>query len=136
MRILLLVLITGLLAACGGKPQAWTSQQVVDALKAAGLEAESTRTMTEEDYGLSPIQADEGTRFLIPSLCEDCGGRIMTDSDPKELEVLEKYYIKGGEVSPDLKSWLYRKDNILLQINGDLPEDQAKKYESALQSLK
>jgi hypothetical protein len=35
-----------------------------------------------------------------------------------------------------LFSWVFVKDNIVVQINGDLPEEQAKKYEAALNGLK
>ena len=69
--------------------QKWTSQQVVNALKSAGLEAESTSVMTKDDYGLAPLVAVEGTHFLIPSLCSDCGGRIFSYSNPDDLGLTE-----------------------------------------------
>ncbi|WP_267206730.1 hypothetical protein [Salinibacillus xinjiangensis] len=33
--------------------------------------------MTKDDYGMAPMKAEEGFRFLIPSLGEGAGGRIL-----------------------------------------------------------
>ena len=35
-----------------------------------------------------------------------------------------------------LFSWVFVRDNILVQINGELPEAKAKQYETALRSAK
>lgn len=53
----------------------WSADQIVSAFKQAGLEAENTRSMTKDDYGLAPMMANQGIRFIIPSLCADCGGK-------------------------------------------------------------
>jgi hypothetical protein len=52
-----------------------TLPDILAAFRAAGLEAESARAMTRDDYGLAPLLGT-GYRFLIPSLCPDCGGRL------------------------------------------------------------
>ena len=115
----------------------WKSSQVVDAFKAAGLEVIQPTLMTVKDYGLSPMAADEGIHFIIPSLCVDCGGRIFSFSTPEDLALMQSYYVSlSKKVSAALFSWVFVKDNILVQINGDLPEAQANKYQAALNSLK
>ena len=113
----------------------WNSEQVVQAFKDAGLEAESTRPMTKDDYGMAPYVATEGTRFLIPSLCSDCGARIMSFDSEEDLNLTREFYVRLGEQSAMFFSWTFVKDNILVQINGDLPEDQARQYEAALNNL-
>ncbi len=114
----------------------WTSDQVIKFFKAAGLEAENAMPMTKEDYGMAPYVAIEGTHFFIPSLCSDCGGRIMSFATPEDLEKTRAYYVELGKESAIFFSWVFVKDNILIQINGDLPEKTAKKYEAALDDLK
>lgn len=116
--------------------QKWSNQDVVTAFQDAGLEVESPRLMKPDDYKLAPLVALEGTRFLIPSLCEDCGGRIFSFDTPEDLEAMHRYYIKIAEGSAIFFSWVFTKDNILVQINGDLPEEQAAQYEIALSNLK
>lgn len=113
----------------------WDSSQVITAFRQAGLEVGSTWTMTKDDYGWGPLVAVEGTRFLIPSLCEDCGGRIMSFDSPEDLAAHQDYYVRAGEASAALFSWLFDRDNILLQINGDLAEEEARRYEAALNGL-
>ena len=91
--------------------------------------------MKPEDYGFAPL-GDEGLRFLIPSICSDCGGRVMYYSDRYYLEKTKKYYDDLGKESAALFSWTFVRDHILVQINGDLAEDDARKYEAALNAAK
>jgi len=116
--------------------QEWTLEQVVQAFRAAGLEMENPRPMTKDDYGMAPMRAVEATRFLIPSLCPDCGGRIFNFSTQEDLEITKSYYEELGKSSASFFSWLFVKDNILVQINGDLHEELARKYQEALSTLK
>lgn len=116
--------------------QKWQSTNVVDAFLNAGLEAANPYPMTKDDFGAAPYVASEGTRFFIPSLCDDCGGRILSFETQDDLNITKAYYEELGKSSALFYSWVFVKDNILVQINGDLPEDQATQYKNALESLK
>lgn len=116
--------------------QKWASDQVVDAFRSAGLGIADARPVTKDDYGMAPMTAAEGTRFLIPSLCPDCGGRIFSFTSQADLAAMETYYVELGRSSAAFFSWVFVKDNILVQINGDLAEDKAKGYQAALNELK
>lgn len=113
----------------------WNSTQVIEAFMLAGLEAESTYTMTKDDYGLAPMVAKEGTRFMIPSLCAGCGGRVMSFANAADLELTKAYYDELGRSSAVFFSWTFVRDNILVQINGALPEEKANAYQAALDTL-
>jgi hypothetical protein len=115
--------------------QIWSSSEVVDAIKAAGLEIGATRPMTRGDYGLGPLVAIEGTRFLLPSLGEDNGGRIVSFATPEDLDKLRSYYVDIGKASAILFSHVFVKDNIIVQINGDLSDEQAARYDQVLQAM-
>ena len=140
LRGLLSALIVCVVAtACGGGSapfDRWTPGQAVEAFKAAGLEAENVRPMTKVDYGLAPMVAEEGVRFFIPSLCADCGGRLLRFDNQAGLEKTRDFYVKMGGESALLFSWTFVKDNVLVQINGDLPEEQARQYAKALSELR
>jgi hypothetical protein len=82
------------------------------------------------------MTAKEAIRFLIPSLCADCGGRLYSFTSAENLELMRSYYVRLGEASAILFSWVFVRDNLLVQINGSLPEAQARKYEAALQTLR
>ena len=130
--ILATLVVTLFLTACGGQTAARTPESIVAAYKAAGLEAESPTAMGPGDYGPAPYVA-KGVRFLIPSMCADCGGRAFVGTK-EEITQLRSYYEELGKASALLFSWVFvtADGKAMVQINGELPEDQAKRYEEAL----
>ncbi len=134
-----MVLFIALLVGCSTpapKFDKWTPDQVVNTFKAVGLECENVRSMTKDDYGPAPMKAAQAMRFYVPSLGENVGGRIFSFSDQTELDDTKRYYDELGKESAWFFSWTFARDNILVQINGDLKEDKARQYEEALNSLK
>ncbi len=141
---LMVVVVTATPAATIGLPVAsgtpnpfvvFTSEQVAQVFRREGLEVDHPRPMTADDYGLVPMLASEGTRFFIPSICADCGGRIMSFANKQDLTIVQDYYAQMEHFGAVLASWVYVKDNILLEINGDLPEADAQKYAAVLEGL-
>jgi len=128
--IVTISVIALLLAACATNNPISPSHVVI-AFEKAGLEVSAPRTMTKDDYGMAPL-ADEGIRFFIPSLCEKCGGRIMLFKDPDMKKLAIEYYEGLGKRNAAFFSWVFSRENIVLQINGDLPEAEALRYEKAL----
>lgn len=129
-----------MLVACGGDGEAGTNHEqrahsVIEAFQSAGLEAEDAQEMTREDYGLAPMKADAGLRFLIPSLGEDSGGRVLVFDSASDLADTREYYVTLGRESAAFYSHVLEHDGILVQINGTLPDEQAAKYQAALDSL-
>ena len=113
-----------------------STADAADAIAATGLEFADPRPMTKDDYGLAPLTAVEGVRFLVPSLCADCGGRLYSFAVQSDLQLMEDYYVELGRASAMFFSWVFVKDNILIQINGDLPEEIARQYEAALEEMR
>ena len=116
--------------------QKWSLENARDAIVEAGLEFEGYYEMTNDDYGLAPMNAVQAWRFLIPSLCAECGGRIYSFDNPEKLAAMKEYYDMLGEASALFFSWTFAKDNILIQISGDLPQTQALQYQQALENMK
>ncbi|MCP4419740.1 MAG: hypothetical protein GY805_24275 [Chloroflexi bacterium] len=133
-RIAIALSILLLTSACGGSGSSHMPQDVIDAFQSADLEAESPTVMTADDYGLAPFVGD-GIRFLIPSLGEGNGGRVVAFEDADDRDRLAAYFESLGESSALFFSWVFVKDNIVLQINGSLDEDIARQYEAALNGL-
>ena len=79
--------------------------------------------MSQEDYGPIPMVAAEAIRFFVPSLGGTKGGRVYSFATDADLETVRKYYQSGnGTAKPP---WLFVRDNILVQINGELSSAQA-----------
>ena len=49
---------------------------------------------------------------------------------------MHDYYQRLGKSSVAFFSWLFVKDNILVQINGDLLETKANQYQAVLNNLR
>ena len=112
-----------------------SAESVVSAFTAAGLEAESPTPMAPSDYGRGPV-VGRGIHFLIPSLCSDCGGHLVTGT-LEELKALKRYYDSFGGKASALFTWTFLNEGagVLVQINGDLPDSQAAKYEKVVSGL-
>ena len=108
-----------------------TAQDVVSAFKNAGLEAENPTPMGPKNYGFAPYVC-KGVRFLIPSLGEDSGGRILACPNAADRDAIAGYYERLAKKSAAFFSWVFVKGNVVVQINGDLEEDKARKYERAI----
>jgi hypothetical protein len=130
-HLLWLAIILILLTACGGDDTP-PSMRVIEAFHAFDLEAENPRPMEPDDYGEAPQVAVEGTRFFMPFLGGSQGGRIMTFASQAELEQVLSYYQNLDTQPPP---WLFVKDNILVQLHGDLTDEEAAEYEAALNSV-
>jgi hypothetical protein len=116
--------------------QRWTSAQVVDAFRAAGIEVSGARAMTAEDYGPAPQDASDGMIFSMPSVGEGRVCRVFSFSTPSALETLRAFYVEPDSTIGIYFSWLYTRGNILLRVDGKVPEDVAKKYEAVLEGMK
>ena len=121
------------LGACGcaAQPAPVTGAQVIAAFKSAGLKAENVRPMTQAEYGEAP-QVCSGTRFFVPSLGADNGGRVFICTNDKDRTALVNYYEGLARLGSQYVSWVYQKGNVVVQINGLLPNDMARKYEAAI----
>jgi hypothetical protein len=87
--------------------------------------------MTEADYGDAPVLC-QGTQFMLPSLGEGHVGHVFICDRREELTSLKTYYNVRGQGNPELRSWTFSKENVLLQLDGTLERETAKKYEAAL----
>ena len=131
---LLLALLV--VAGCGGAQEAsFTPDQIIQAFQDAGLEASSPSAMTADDYGLAPY-VGQGVHFIIPSLCDDCGGRAYVGTRD-EIDQLAAFYEEAGKASALLFSWVFRTQDGrgLVQINGDLPEAEALRYKAVMEGI-
>lgn len=136
MRKITLLFCLLILSGCFSKWDKKTTDQVLHAIQAAKLEAENVRPIEPNDYGLAPMLAKEGKRFYLPSLCDECGGRILAFTRKADLEKTKTFYDAQAKESAAFFSWVFVKDNLLLQLNGELPKEKAEAYNAALQSLK
>lgn len=132
--LVLVLAVNGTALAQTPAPKTVSADPVIAAFKAAGLEAESPAPMSRKDYGKAPFVC-KGIRFLVPSIGEDAGGRAFYCARKADRDRLAKYYTSLGEQSAELFSHVFVNPPYLVQLNGDLADEQAAKYEAALAQL-
>ena len=123
-----LLIASFIITSCAKKV---TGADVISAFKAAGLEAENPSPMTKDDYGVGPYVCT-GTHFFTPSIDATAGGRVFICDNDKDRDAIAGYYTELGKASALFFSWVFIKDNVVVQLNGDLPEDKAKQYQAAI----
>lgn len=114
-----------------------TSENVIAAFGDAQLEAESPSPIPPNDFGIAPVVTDDATRFLIPSIGEDSGGRTFVIEETADLRKVKAAYDDLGKENGLLFSWTFANEEfgVLVQINGDLPESKAKLYGKVVAGL-
>ena len=123
-----------------------SSEEVVKVFREEGLEVGEVY-LVEKQEGASPgVRSrlpgtfEEGTRFVIPSLGKDpagrdLGGRVFTFESEEDLAEIRDFYEGLGEASGSFFSWVFAEGDVLVQISGRLPEDQARQYEAILEEV-
>lgn len=133
---LLILMVVFVIAGCSNKEESSISaDDVVAKFKAAGLEAENATDIASKDMGIAPMRFDEGKRIIVPSIGDDSGGRVFVFEKKSDLEELQKYYDELGKASAMMFSHTYSKGNVLLQMTGEMEEEQFNKYKEVIDQL-
>jgi hypothetical protein len=109
-------------------PDAPTADEVVSAFREEGLEVGESYPLDEDEVWQAfehPTGYETATRFRVPSLGKEAGGRVFTFDNEADLREMRAFYEGMG---PEVTSHLYEHELILLQINGDMPKTQADRY--------
>jgi hypothetical protein len=111
-----------------------TTADALHAFQAAGLDYETLRLSKDERDVFSAYTAVTSVQFVIPAQGDSTRARgvIFSFQTESELQMVKEYYTRLGNMLPSYKSWLFVKGNLLLQINGEVPQAIAEQYGAAL----
>ncbi|MED1512791.1 stress protein [Bacillus proteolyticus] len=112
------------------KPEPITTTSLINEFKKAGLEAENATDLPQKEFG---NMRKDGKRILVPALGQDNGGRLFEFSKKEDLEKAKKYYDDLSNSNPILFSHTYAKGNFLLQMNGDMKDEEFNKYKEVME---
>jgi hypothetical protein len=108
---------------------------VITAFHSAGLEAEVIRGATKEERdGPALGVVVDARRFRISAKDEEMG-IVLCFQNLRDMRRMQNYYLGLNRSLPQFSSWLYAKDNILLQINREVSESKAHAYAQVLDAL-
>ena len=77
----------------------------------------------------------DGKRILTPKLGGDKDVHVFEFSKKEDLEKVKKYYDELGNSAPMLFSHTYAKGNFLLQMNGDMKDEEFNKYKEVVDKV-
>jgi hypothetical protein len=113
----------------------WSPNDVVKTFNERKLEVIKPEEINNmEQYGFGAV-TKELISFSIPSIGESVQGCILSFEVKESLDKVKKYYL---DLNNDgiIHTWSFPKDNILFVVDGVVPEEKAREYESALSDLR
>jgi len=116
----------------------WTTAQVIEAFKRAGLQTDAAHPLTEGMYAGAPRLAAEAVRFFVLMGGAECIDRylyILAFASTPDLETTWRFYYPPDALYGGAGQFVYRKDNILIRVTPCVPDVRAEEYEAALQLL-
>lgn len=114
------------------KQEPVTTTSLINEFKKAGLEAENATDLPQKEFG---NMRKDGKRILTPALGTDKGGRVFEFSKKEDLEKAKAYYDELSNSNPMLFSHTYAKGNFLLQMNGDMKDEEFNKYKEVMDKV-
>ena len=107
-----------------------TAGEVVQTFRDEGLEVGEERQIDRDaDRSFVPKTYEEQVSFTIPSAGERIAGRVFTFESGEDLEQVREHYEGFEDLFP---SYVYVEGNVLVQIPGSVPEEQAERYGEVL----
>ncbi len=117
--------------ASGGKDV--KADQVLKAFEKAGLNMSDSVTMKTEDFDpAAPVAATEGIQFTT----ETGAGTVLIFKSSSDVDKMKKVYEELAKIAPGLSPKVVTHGNALLQIGGDMPEEEFNKFKDALKGIK
>ena len=72
---------------------------------------------------------------MVPALGEDSGGRLFKFKNTSDLEKAKSYYDELSNSGPLFFSHTYAKGDFLLQMNGDMKDEEFAKYKQVMDEV-
>lgn len=129
LSLVIAILLVGCATTTAMRPV--TGNDVIQFFKGAGLEAENARPLTEAERGKLLPDLCPAVIFDIPSQ-GDKHGRVFVCADKNKRDAVANYFISLRKANAMFWSWVYVKGSIVVQLNGEIDEAMAKKYEAAI----
>ena len=118
-----------------GWPQMWLARDIIKSLHENELIAESSINSKAHEQFDFPAMTNEVIKFSV-SLNENVLSGCVLEFDKKEnFEKVREHYLALNE-NKVFHTWSLVKDNILVIIDGAMPEQTVKEYELTLRDMK
>ena len=112
-----------------------SATDVIGAFRAAGLRADVVRGESKDERdGFSGFMVVDAKRFRVSEKANEMG-MVLRFENIRDLKRMQQYFLGLNDSLPQFRSRLYVRDNILLQMNYEVPESTALEYAAVLDGL-
>jgi hypothetical protein len=118
-----------------GFPHMWSSDDVIKTLNENGLEVKKTRKNLDVIHGPQSTRVKEVIEVSMLFEGKELEGYIFSFELKDNLENISKYYRELNNKG-DHYTWSFVNGNILLILPGTITEEEARRYENVLRSIK
>ena len=118
-----------------GWPQMWLAADVIKSFNKNGFIVEKTKKEKGIELSGLPAKTIEAIRFSVSFNARKLKGCVLEFDEKKDFDKVKNHYLALNN-SGKLHTWSLIKDNILLVIDGLMPDQEIRKYETVLAGMK
>jgi len=118
-----------------GWPQMWLAANVIKSFNENGLKVEKAKNEKGIELSRLPAKTNESIKFSVSFNEQKLKGCILEFDKKKDFDKVKNHYFSLNN-SGELHTWSLIKDNILLVIEGSMPDQVIRKYEAVLAGIK
>jgi hypothetical protein len=115
-----------------GWPQMWLARDVIRSFNENGIRIKNTNN--EQVMELLPAHTNEIIKFSVKLNERNLKGCVLEFENKKDFDAVKEHYLDLNS-KHQLHSWSLMKDNILVVIDGSMPEQDIRKYKAVLAGM-
>jgi hypothetical protein len=118
-----------------GWPQMWLARDIIKSLHENELIAESSINRKAHEQFDGPVMTNEVIKFSVSLNEHKLSGCVLEFDKKENFEQVRDHYLALNEKNI-IHTWSLVKDNILVIIDGAMPEQTVREYELRLRNMK
>ncbi|UCH80179.1 MAG: hypothetical protein JSW20_10590 [Nitrospiraceae bacterium] len=118
-----------------GWPQMWLAREIIKSFNEKGLKLNQISDVSKDEKDMLPAEIKDGVEFSIRSDEQVWSGCVLEFDKKQDFETIQSHYLDLN-YNNELHSWSLVKDNILVIIDGAMPEQTVRQYELTLRDMK
>ena len=118
-----------------GWPQMWLAREIIKSFNENGLIDEKAKQEKGIELSGLPAKTNESIGFLVSFNEKKLKGCVFEFDKKKNIKMVLDHYLDLNR-NNELHTWSLVKDNILVVIDGDMPEKEIQEYRAVLAGMK
>jgi hypothetical protein len=117
-----------------GWPQMWLAREIIKSFNENGLIDEKAKQEKGIELSGLPAKTNEAIKFSVSFKEEKLKGCVFEFDKKKDFKLVKDHYLDLNR-NNELHTWSLVKDNILVVIEGTMPEKEIQEYRAVLADM-